>query len=68
MTVQEIRLHIYAEDRQEAEEAQKAVMDFIRECSRENIAVSARVLKDLVVKFGNNPFVKGFLKSYGSKQ
>lgn len=65
MTVQEIKLYIYARDEREAQEAQEALMGFIRDLSRENIAVSAKVLKDLVKRFSNNPFVKGYLNSYG---
>jgi len=63
----EIRFNIYAENKEEAEKAQRTIIDFINSHANEGRAVSANKIIDALGKLNKNTFIKGsvsnFLKS-----
>jgi len=58
----EIKFNVYADTQAQADEAARAIKDFIGESARQGIAVTAARLTEAVKKWGNNPFVKNYFK------
>lgn len=58
----EVRFNIYAETQAEADEAARAIKDFIGDSARQGIAVTARRLTDAVRKWGTHPLVRNYFK------
>ena len=58
----EVRFNVYAETQAEADEAARAIKDFIGENARQGVAVTARRLTEAVRKWGANPLVRNFFK------
>ena len=58
----EIRFNIYAETQAEADEASRAIKQFIGDNARQGVAVTARRLTDAVKKWGSTPFVRNYFK------
>lgn len=58
----EIRFNVYAETQAEADEAARAIRQFIDGNARQGIAVTARRLTDAVRKWGVHPLVRNYFK------
>ena len=57
-----IEIYVYAESEDEAKEAQQAAYDFVRENYEQGIIVTARKVKEALLKFKDNFFLKQYLK------
>ena len=58
----EVKFRVYANSQSEADEASRAIKDFIGENARQGIAVTADRLTAAVKKWGGNPLVRNFFK------
>lgn len=58
----EIKIYLYADNEEEALEAQQAAYDFVNGNYNEGIIVTARKCSEALRKFRNNFFVKNFLR------
>lgn len=54
----EIKFNIYANSKDEAERAQKAIIDFIDDNAQEGRAVSANKIADIVPRWKQNALIK----------
>ena len=58
----EIRFNVYAETQAEADEAARAIKQFIGDNARQGIAVTAQRLSAAVRKWGTHPLVRNYFK------
>lgn len=59
----EVRFNVYADTQAEADEATRAIKDFIAANASQGVAVTARRLAEAVRKWGSNPIVKNYFKT-----
>lgn len=57
-----IQIPILAENEMDAQETQAAFRKFVEERRSEGIAVTAKKIRNALNKFGNNIFLKNFLR------
>lgn len=58
----EVKFNVYADSQEQADDAARAIKDFIGESARQGIAVTADRLTSAVKKWGSNPFVRNYFK------
>ena len=58
----ELKFNVYADSQQEADEATKAIRNFITEMAQNGRAVTARKITDAVRRFQHNVFVTNYFK------
>ena len=54
----EIKFNVYANSKEEAERAQKAIIEFINENAQEGRAVSANKIAEIVPRWKQNALIK----------
>lgn len=64
MNVYNITVPIYAESEQEAQEAQKALFDFVNRYREKNVAVTGNKIAAALKNLGSNPFIKSQIDNF----
>lgn len=57
-----VEFNVYAESQQEADDAAKAIKDFISAYAQEGRAVTAKKISEAMARWSNNFFVKNYFK------
>ena len=57
-----INFNVYANSQEEADEATKAIKQFITDCANRGVAITATKILRAVNKWGANPFVINYFK------
>lgn len=57
-----INFNVYANSQEEADEATKAIKQFITDSANRGIAITAEKISRAVNKWGSNPFVINYFK------
>lgn len=57
-----INFNVYANSKEEADEATLAIKDFITESANRGIAITANKISRAIKKWGANPFVINYFK------
>lgn len=64
MNVYNITIPIYAESKQEAQEAQDALFDFVKKYRDKNVAVTGNKVASALRKLQANPFIKSQIDNF----
>ncbi len=67
MNVYNISVPIYAENEQEAMEAQQALYNFVNRYRERNVAVTGNKVAAALKKLGDNPFIKSQIDNFLTK-
>ena len=57
-----ITLHVYAESKQEAEELETALREFVVSKYNQQVYIRAAALTNVVRRYGNSPIVNNFIQ------
>ena len=58
----EVKFNLYAESQEDADEASKAIKDFVSGMAQKGIAVTAKKIACAVRRWGDNVFVNSYFK------
>lgn len=58
----QVKFYLYAEDDQEIQDLQCSLYDFVSTLYNEGTLLTASKLKQMIMQFSKNPFIKQYLK------
>lgn len=59
-----VSFNVFAESQEEADAVSRLLGDFVNDCARKGVAVTAAKMADAARRWGGNPFVRGRVESY----